>query len=259
MAFYLGTHRPCWLGRTSVPLFVSRRRLAEYRRPPRAAGRWALDSGGFSELSMHGRWLTPASRYAQEALAWRDAIGGLDFAAVQDWMCEPMMLARTGLSIAEHQERTIRSYLDLRGLAPDVPWMPVLQGYRVEEYLRHAEQYRAAGVDLAALPRVGVGSVCRRQATCEAFDLFMALRPLGLRLHGFGLKQRFVRLAFAAALHSFDSMAWSYRARRRGTPLEGCTHKNCANCMRFALRWREALISIGARPRQELLLLTGEA
>ncbi len=63
MRFYLGTHHASWLGRTDVPLFVSRRRLAGIRRLPRALGPWALDSGGFTELSMFGRWRTTAAQY----------------------------------------------------------------------------------------------------------------------------------------------------------------------------------------------------
>jgi hypothetical protein len=255
--FYLGTHEPSWLTRTDYPLFLSRRRLARLKTLPRARGRWALDSGGFTELSMFGRWETLPGWYAEEAMRYQREIGGLDFAAVQDWMCEPFMIGKTGLSVAEHQERTILSYLDLKRTAPGVPWAPVLQGWEVDDYLRHAEQYRAAGIDLKACPRVGVGSVCRRQASYQAFELFSALKPLGLRLHGFGLKQGFLRHAFAAGLESFDSLAWSFRARRRGSPLDGCTHKTCANCLRFALRWREAIISHGHRPRQELLNLCG--
>jgi hypothetical protein len=44
-------------------------------------------------------------------------------------------------------------------------------------------------------------------------------------------------------LASADSMAWSYAARRE-PPLPGCTgHKNCANCLRYAGRWRDNVLS----------------
>lgn len=48
--FYLGTHQPQWLGRYDVPMFISRRRLSSRKSLPQARGRWALDSGGFTEL-----------------------------------------------------------------------------------------------------------------------------------------------------------------------------------------------------------------
>jgi hypothetical protein len=72
----------------------------------------------------------------------------------------------------------------------------------------------------------------------EALEIFGALRArLGDRLHAFGLKRQGLGLA-RHLLKSADSMAWSYRARR-SPPLTGCTHKSCANCMIYALLWRE--------------------
>lgn len=54
--FYLGTHRPAWLGQMDIPLFVSDHTLSQVKNLPRALGPWALDSGGFTELDMHGKW-----------------------------------------------------------------------------------------------------------------------------------------------------------------------------------------------------------
>ena len=258
MTFYLGTHMPGWLRQTTIPLFVSRRRLARYKTLPRAAGRWALDSGGFTELSMFGRWETSPQQYAEEALRFVREIGRLDFAAIQDWMCEPFIIEKTGLSVREHQERSVQSYLDLRALASFVPWVPVLQGWTIDDYFACADLYESAGVRLAELSRVGVGSVCRRQGTKEATDLFAALRSLRCRLHGFGLKTQFIKPAFGLGLASFDSLAWSLAARKRGKPLDGCTgHVTCANCRRYAELWRDTVISLGRKPRQLLMDLEG--
>jgi hypothetical protein len=248
MRFFLGTHETSWLKRTDVDLFISRRRLARHKKLPRAVGRWALDSGGFSELAMFGAWQTPADQYADEAQRWRDAIGGLDWAAIQDWMCEPFMLAKTGRTIQEHQEATVQSYLDLKTLAPTMPWAPVLQGWTVEDYHRHVGMYAAAGVKLSEAPIVGVGSVCRRQATKFATELFWSLSKLNLPLHAFGVKTTGLR-RFGATLASSDSLAWSKGAR--GKPvLKGCDHASCANCMRYALKWRAAVIRQWRKPQQ---------
>lgn len=51
--FYLGTSEVRWLGQANVPLFISHRRLAPRKSFPRALTGWALDSGGFTELSMY--------------------------------------------------------------------------------------------------------------------------------------------------------------------------------------------------------------
>jgi hypothetical protein len=243
MIFYLGTHLPSWLRKTDVPLFLSARRLRGYKTLPRARGPWALDSGGFSELSMFGAWTIPPRQYVAEVRRWATEIGNMQWAAVQDWMCEPPILRSTGLTVQEHQARTIRSYLELCDAAPEIPWTPVLQGWELSDYARHAGAYTRAGVDLRALPIVGLGSVCRRQGTQHTETLIRGFAACGVRLHGFGVKQTGLRRA-AGALASADSMAWSFTARRLQRPLLGCHgHKNCANCLVFALHWRERLLT----------------
>lgn len=242
MRFYLGTHEPAHMGRTDVPLFLSRRRLYQRRTLPRARGPWALDSGGFSELSMYGEWRTTPEQYAGEVRRFRDEMGGMEWAAIQDWMCEPWITAKTVLSVLEHQRRTIANYLRLMDLAPDLPWAPVLQGWELDDYRRHFEMYDAAGVDLRALPVVGVGSICRRQHTQEAAAILWTLSLYGLRIHAFGLSLGGLQRS-ARHLASADSMAWSSTARRR-PPLPGCTHQSCANCLRYALEWRRRALTL---------------
>jgi hypothetical protein len=201
-----------------------------------------LDSGGFSELAMYGRWTVPAAQYVAEVRRYAAEIGRLRWAAAMDWMCEPEILRKTGLSVADHQRRTLENYLELRIRAPEAPWAPVLQGWAPADYWRHADAYRKAGVDLSAAPAVGVGSVCRRQRTAGISVLLAGLQDLGARLHVFGLKTSGLRRS-AGYVTSADSLAWSYAARR-WPPLPECggAHVRCNNCLRFALRWRERLL-----------------
>jgi integrase len=56
------------------------------RRLPRARCRWALDSGGFTELSLFGRWQTTPAAYAAAVARYTDQIGKLAWASPQDWM-----------------------------------------------------------------------------------------------------------------------------------------------------------------------------
>lgn len=235
MTFFLGTHHPHWLARTQVPLFVSHRRLVERKTVPVATCAWALDSGGFSELSMYGEWRTTESEYIAAVRRYQDEIGGLQWVAPMDWMVEPHMRTLTGLTTQEHQVRTVGNFLMLRQELGELV-IPVLQGWNAGGHSRHVDMYAAAGVDLADERLVGVGSVCRRR------DARAVIRELeGLRLHGFGLKGDTVA-ACSDALTSTDSMAWSYTARY-SQPLPGCTHKSCANCMAYALKWRGRLLA----------------
>lgn len=251
---YLGTHYVSWLGELDVPLFVSAIRLRRFKLEnlPRARGRWALDSGGFTELSTHGRWTVSPEQYVAEVRAWSKRIGGLEWAAAQDWMCEPEILRKTGLTVEEHQRRTVANYLRLVELAPELPWVPVLQGWTAGDYDRCARMYEEAGVDLAALPRVGIGSVCRRQNTTRAVCTIQDFARRGIRLHGFGFKLGGLQAdaSLGGGLASADSLAWSFQARKN-RPLDGCAHKSCANCPRYALEWRADCLEKVARARRE--------
>jgi hypothetical protein len=257
--FYLGTHQPHWLRSLDVPLFVSRRRLVDYKTLPVAKGRWALDSGGFTELLMHGRWTMTAAEYAIEVRRFRDEIGGLDWAAPQDWMCEPQIIhggvisgrtaPGTGLDCEEHQRRTVANLIELRALAPDLPWVPVLQGWTIADYLRCIEMYDRGGVDLRQEPLIGLGSVCRRSRETEGAAIVQTLASMGLRLHGFGFKLTGLAMC-GRQLASADSLAWSYSGRKAGPCPRG--PKNCANCLHFALAWRQRVLA-AASPRQQEL------
>ncbi len=219
-------------------MFISRRRLARYKRERKAAYGWALDSGAFTELQTYGQWTLSARDYAREVRRYQK-FGKLEWAAPQDWMCESFMLERTGLSVREHQERTVSNYLELRSIASELPFIPVLQGYTRDDYLRCSDMYTAAGVDLEREQTVGLGSVCRRQAEDEILEIVGSFPSL--RLHGFGVKTRGLR-KYGHLLASADSMAWSFQASR-DKPLPGCYHGQdgkgkCGNCLRYARRWR---------------------
>jgi hypothetical protein len=119
-----------------------------------------------------------------------------------------------------------------------LPFIATLQGQSVADYHRCADLYERHGVDLAALPRVGVGSICRRQASGEVEQIVRSLAGRGLRLHTFGVKV--LGLArYADAICSSDSAAWSFRGRY----VPGCTpsHRSESNCQRFALAWHARL------------------
>lgn len=281
MRFMLGTHMANWLWDDDprldgVTLFISRNRLSKRRTPFPAARRdWALDSGGFTELKDHGGWRTTPEEYAAEVRRYRDQLGRLLWAAPQDWMCEPWVIfggthngqefagtqEARGINPGEtddlaaavrvHQKFTIQNYLELQRVAPDLPWIPVLQGWTLEDYERCAQMYADAGIDLTAAPVVGLGSVCRRQATEEIARIVDTFHARGLALHGFGVKTDGLA-DYGDQLVSADSMAWSVGGRRNPR-LPECTHraKNCANCATYALRWHRRIVNAPPTWRQQ--------
>ncbi|KOX33791.1 hypothetical protein ADK67_05505 [Saccharothrix sp. NRRL B-16348] len=271
--FLLGSHQPGWLSTAGVPLFVSDTRLRRYKTLPRAAAPWALDSGGFTQLQQCGQWTVSPREYVARVRRYRDEIGHMEWCAPQDWMCEPIVISGgragrmffvgTGLSVIEHQRRTVDNAVELTMLAPELPWRRVVQGETGDDYERCHDLYDRAGIDLTREPLVGLGSVCRRQGTREAHDIIRRLRARGItRLHGFGVKTLGLR-RYGHLLTSADSLAWSEDARRKKRPVCGTVHprggKNCANCLPYALQWRTRLLT-DTQPRPQLRLFDiGEA
>lgn len=237
MQFYVGLHQPSdarHVDRCMVSYARLRGRRSDF--PARA---WMLDSGAFSELTRHGAYRDAPEVYARAVGRWAGC-GQLQAAVSQDWMCESFVLAATGLSLADHQRLTIERYDALRALVPpSIHLMPVIQGYLPQQYATHVTAY---GDRLRPGMWAGVGSVCKRNG--RPGDAAAVLRAVhqarpDLRFHAFGLKLTALESAeVRGLLHSADSMAWSYAARRDG---------------RDANDWREAVayaarVAGGARP-----------
>lgn len=274
---YLGTHERHWLhdprffdliaGRT---LFVALPRLVARKSPfPKALHPYCIDSGGFSELQKHGKWRQNAREYV--ALI-RRLLGELGpdlckWVAPQDCMCEEIVIyggaGKRGITFKGtremrgvgpgdpeqdratatkiHLRLTVDNYLELISLAPEIKFIPVLQGQFLEDYEYCDQLYREAGVDLAAEPVVGLGSVCRRQATSEIEEIVSHFHAKGYRLHGFGVKTKGLE-RYAHKLVSADSLAWSDVARTEEIQLSGHTHQNCANCVDWAVEWHQRIV-----------------
>jgi hypothetical protein len=170
-------------------------------------------------------------------------IGKLEWASIQDWICSPAVLARTNSTVKAHQRKTIENFFRLKMLAPEVAWLPVLQGWTAESYVAHLRMYRDMGAPLQNEPIVGVGSLASRQHSDEVPKILAALKDHGLRLHAFGLS--FAGLKNVSSLiSSADSMVWSFTARRRKLKHGTCRarHRICNNCLAYATAWRRQVL-----------------
>lgn len=252
--FYLGIAEPSWLNFLTVPAFINRRRFQKLKRKfPRAspATRWALDSGGFTELEMYGGWRMSAREYIALVRFLRDVVGGLDFALIQDWPVTLVTNKITGLSIKAHQARTLVSYVELVDLAPDLEkiWTPVLVGYEPHDFIEMASSYYNVGVDLEKLPRVALGGLATRQHLPEVADLVAYFSRCRIKIHALGFKKAGLSMS-ADKLASADSQSWSQEARlealdgtRRPTP--ACDHTaHCGNCLHRAIEYRDEILKV---------------
>lgn len=241
MRFFTGLHQPSDAQHFDAA-FVSVNRLRN-RKSAFQVGDWIMDSGAFSEISTHGHYRFPASEYAEQIRRWKDN-GNLLAAVSQDWMCEPWIVEKTGLSVERHQQITIERYDALLAEDTGVYILPVLQGFQPQDYVSHIRQY---GERLKPGMWVGVGSVCKRNGDPHAIAAVLIAikdaRP-DLKLHGFGLKKTALASDFITSLlHSADSMAWSFAARKRGAN---------GNDWREAMRWTLDIVTRPAPPQQGL-------
>lgn len=253
--FMLTTHKPFFLAKTDVPLFVADQNLSGRATLPRALGPWALDSGGFMQLKHADEqrphtfgsppgWRFTVLEYLERVARYQDQIGQLKWASPMDYMCEENIRRATGFSTYVHQHLTIENYVQALELWPRAgdgpcPVIPVLQGWAGYEYLRHEEMYKDAGFDLTTFPVVGLGSICRRSNTTSILRIVTELSHL--RLHGFGVKRTGLPM-YGRMLVSADSAAWSFDARYE-PPIEGHTHQHCNNCLEYALNWRAETVA----------------
>lgn len=257
MTFYLGAPDPSWISLTERPLCVSHTRLRRIRSGfsfplSYPGGKLIVDSGAHDLITRHGHHLDTPEQYVRAVRGYDVRIGNIAWAAPQDWPTEDAALARSGATVAEHIDRSVRSYLDVTArwnrLAPDrrCPFRPVVQGRTVADYMRCWDLFELSGVDLANADIVGVGSVCTRERSPEIVDIVAALRERATgRLHGFGVK--------AEAVHLFDdvdSMAWSKAARRRRIKHPDCTafHPVCSSCFVYAASWHDRMLAQHTRP-----------
>jgi hypothetical protein len=264
---YTGTSEPSWISRTTTPLFIPYHRLMRRwgGKLPRSPwkGHWALDSGGYWHVRANGGWALSEETYVEHVRVFDREIGNLGWAAPMDWMCEADALAATGLTWREHQRRTVSNFVNLtriwrRDTDDPSPFMPVLQmdpdapeAEMIRGYLECWDMYGEAGVDMGEQPLIGLGSICRQQATAKIGALVAALHEHDgrddsvepLPLHGFGCKALGL-MRYGDLIGSADSQAWSKFAYHNYYKWPGCplSHSDCRNCFYWAMAWRYRLL-----------------
>jgi hypothetical protein len=149
--------------------------------------RW-LDSGGFSMLNKYGLFPFTPENYI-------NLVGMLKphFYAGMDYPCEPEI---TRLSKLETDKERIHATVDfaielddLTVYNPDSVFVPVIQGYSVDDYKYCIDLYKANGL---IKDYMAVGSMCKRRNTPAIVDLITDVsnyaKDAGCdKLHYFGL------------------------------------------------------------------------
>lgn len=205
-----------------LPIASWWRRNVNLDRPPTLpahVGPIAVDTGSFSLAQKFSDGypfgFTPAS-----IVSWCRHVQP-EWVALPDWPMEGRDLEDR----ARLQRRTTDTAWLMASTYPDEAWAwsPVIQGWTVDESLRHAiemadlcyslrEHYARRGTPGF---RVSIGSICRRDAVGDIRDVVEALAAVlpDLPLHLFGVKLDLMlgALALPGAVISLDSAAWNGR------------------------------------------------
>ena len=180
----------------------------------------ALDSAGFVAMVRYKGYPWSVKQYVdfvanhRKGKPWPWA-----WWSSMDLCCEPQVASDTAEVRArvEGTARLLRECNEAAALRHIPAPMPILQGWRPDDYAWSAELTGAALGQWPAL--VGVGSVCRRQPSGPA-GLWAVLErldrelPAGVQLHFFGVKGTVLGdLAKNPRVASVDSGAWDLAAR----------------------------------------------
>jgi len=223
-----------------IPIMVSDLRLKRVRRLKRAAGPVMIDSGSFT-IHDSGQQFDPADVYVERIRGYMQALGGVVAVSTYGRMCEPWILEKTGSTVERNQLLTAQSYLDMRQAGPEIPWLPEIQGWVIEDYHECIDLYESMGVDLTSLPAVGVGTICRREGTAEAQEIISSVADRGIKVHAFGAKTDGIQRNHAN-ITSADSFAWSYGARKRTRECPHGVVKWERNCPHYLMDWRDRVL-----------------
>lgn len=189
----------------SASVLWSRKRGCFIKFNPPKSDELFLDPGGFGFHRRNSDYPFTLAQYAELA----ERLGATSVATL-DYPCEPKVnreIHRTNLDrIARSVEWAERG----RKEQPQLPWVPVIQGYTPAEYLRCIDLYEEKGL---IRPYMAIGSLCSRVRRDSTWEVVRVIRRrlTGVRLHGFGvsltlLKDKRIR----SALHSADTQAWRF-------------------------------------------------
>lgn len=188
-------------------------------RPPadHIAG-FCIDSGGFTAARKWGKYPWTYRQYVDFIREMSRDVP-VQFAAVMDYACIPSNGKKSEINI-DRIKATIQNEIALRELAPDIPWLPILQGDNFEERSEDLELRRA--LNLLPTEYAGIGSLVGRgiQAAIDTVQFYANELP-GLKFHGFGIPIKALDdpVVFATT-KSWDTYSWSWGRGKRNMPEE---------------------------------------
>lgn len=170
-----------------------------------------------------------------------------------DYPCEPNIMPQ--LPIRERIKMTIAN-TKILAATPFPGFLPVIQGWAVEDYLYCAKRMEEEGL---ILPVMGIGSICRRgsQGKIVAIVAALANQLPGIKLHAFGVKINTLNYNKGEILNYLDSLdtaAWQLNEKDE---LGGWRPRTTEEISRRLIGYRDKLNQRLSKPFQ--LTLSGRS
>jgi len=169
-----------------------------------------VDSGGFQAAKWQKYPYT-----AEEYMDWAESVGA-DYVAGMDFACERDL---GDLSVEDRLDRTINKQVEQTEVYEsngyDFDLVPVIQGTKVNQYLKSIERLRDYGL---LRDYLGVGSICMKESVDEIRTIIDAVcgeLSESKDLHLFGakitvLRERRLWGLFDKYIRSMDTAAWKF-------------------------------------------------
>lgn len=206
-----------------------------------------LDSGAYGSALNDGGF-----RYSPDD--YLSLVGKVqpDYWSSMDVCCEPSL--PLSMTTRERVQETVR-LAEILSRAPYPGFLPVIQGWRVSDYLYCIELLTRKGL---IYPVMGIGSLCRRG---KVEPILRVLREIhnslpGVKFHTFGAKIRVLTYSLGEAqnyIHSIDTAAWQIkRVKDAGYYAKWRDHR--ADCYLAMFKdYRQRLSTILSEPFQLVL------
>lgn len=187
---------------------------------------WMIDSGGAPDTIIanqgHPGTIAEYLDYVEQApTKYGDDLGdvGIEYFALRDWPCEPVVREELGLTVEQLQHRTLVDHINMMNAYEDrnidAEPMAVLQGWGVRDYIEAIDAFKDHGL---ITDKIAIGTLCGRQNTqvirTTSWRIARNL-PSRCSIHGFGVKTPALQEPDALRIFgSVDTAAWEQSIRQ---------------------------------------------
>jgi hypothetical protein len=210
-------------------------------RPPRIPSHVkdvAADCGGYVATVRWGEYRYTPDEYVNWLRSWKTTP---TWAATMDFCCERDIATNKSEVMLRQDKTTDMAYLFWEQYR-DCPWawVPTIQGWNVEDYVRHANELKPLVLDMqkhyADGWRIGIGTLCQRADSRMIRDVVMAVTSElpNMPIHLWGVKLGAFKSndGLPEEVTSMDSAAWNglfgtnrERWRQSGLPQREWSYK----------------------------------